>query len=182
MMGYGQKNRDKAAQPQYIPPMKAQERCCSLSGKAVAAKVLQPPKPRARYCLSMMKLGRASAQNMMGYGQKNRDKAAQPQYIPPMKAQEKVFPLELLEREGGRREGVAAAEAAGAVLLVDDEARPVGAGEGLAVLLASATQASAQNMMGYGQKNRDKAAQPQYIPPMKRCCSRRSRGRGTACR
>ncbi|WP_425339725.1 META domain-containing protein [Methylobacterium platani] len=36
----------------------------------------------------------ASAQNMMGYGQKNRDKAAQPQYIPPLKAQEKVFPLD----------------------------------------------------------------------------------------
>ncbi|BCM84027.1 META domain-containing protein [Methylobacterium indicum] len=36
----------------------------------------------------------ASAQNMLGYGQKNRDKAAQPQYIPPMKAQEKVFPLD----------------------------------------------------------------------------------------
>ena len=36
----------------------------------------------------------ASAQNMMGYGQKNRDKSGQPQYIPPTKAQEKIFPLE----------------------------------------------------------------------------------------
>ncbi|MCF4126670.1 META domain-containing protein [Methylobacterium sp. SyP6R] len=36
----------------------------------------------------------ASAQNMLGYGQKNRDKANAPQYIPPMKAQEKIFPLD----------------------------------------------------------------------------------------
>ncbi len=31
---------------------------------------------------------------MLGYGQKNRDKANAPQYIPPMKAQEKIFPLD----------------------------------------------------------------------------------------
>ncbi|MGY2052847.1 META domain-containing protein [Methylobacterium sp. JK268] len=36
----------------------------------------------------------ASAQAMLGYGQKNRDKAEQKQYIPPSKAQEKIFPLD----------------------------------------------------------------------------------------
>jgi heat shock protein HslJ len=46
------------------------------------------------------------------------------------------------------------------------KAMQVALAAGAVALLASATQASAQNMMGYGQKNRDKAAQPQYIPPM----------------
>jgi heat shock protein HslJ len=36
----------------------------------------------------------ASAQNMMGYGQKNRDKATEKQYVPAAKAQEKMFPLD----------------------------------------------------------------------------------------
>ncbi|GJD51579.1 hypothetical protein OPKNFCMD_4334 [Methylobacterium crusticola] len=36
----------------------------------------------------------ASAQAMLGYGQKNRDKSEQKQYIPPTKAQEKIFPLD----------------------------------------------------------------------------------------
>ncbi|MFE1600747.1 META domain-containing protein [Methylobacterium sp. ID0610] len=36
----------------------------------------------------------ASAQSMLGYGQKNRDKQEQKQYIPAAKAQEKIFPLD----------------------------------------------------------------------------------------
>ncbi|ACA16732.1 protein of unknown function DUF306 Meta and HslJ [Methylobacterium sp. 4-46] len=36
----------------------------------------------------------ASAQAILGYGQKNRDKSEQKQYIPPAKAQEKIFPLD----------------------------------------------------------------------------------------
>ncbi|ACL55374.1 protein of unknown function DUF306 Meta and HslJ [Methylobacterium nodulans ORS 2060] len=36
----------------------------------------------------------ASAQAILGYGQKNRDKPDQKQYIPPAKAQEKIFPLD----------------------------------------------------------------------------------------
>ncbi len=43
------------------------------------------------------------------------------------------------------------------------KAMQVALAAGAVALLASATQASAQNMMGYGQKKREKAAQPQYI-------------------
>lgn len=36
----------------------------------------------------------ASAQNVLGYGQKNRDKPKAKQYVPAAKAQEKMFPLD----------------------------------------------------------------------------------------
>ncbi|MBY0296456.1 MULTISPECIES: META domain-containing protein [Methylobacterium] len=36
----------------------------------------------------------ASAQAFLGYGQKNRDKPDQKQYVPAAKAQEKIFPLD----------------------------------------------------------------------------------------